>query len=149
MKSTEMIERVHQYIKGVSEQDIGAIKQLYDSDAVVEDPVGSEPHVGIDAICAFYEQGFPAKVHLELAGPVRCAGMSAAFPFVCTTNLGDTKMRIDVIDVFEFTKAVRRVPLNSAEKSRCLALVGKWGRLHHGALRRELGQALSYRLKRR
>ena len=43
MKSAEMIESVHQYIKGVSAQDIGAIRELYDESAVVEDPVGSDP----------------------------------------------------------------------------------------------------------
>ena len=104
MKSDEMIERVHQYIKGVSTQDINAIRELYDASGVMEDPVGSEPRRGIDAICAFYEQGFPAKVILELTGPVRCAGMSAAFPFTCTTNMGDTKMGIEVIDIFEFNE---------------------------------------------
>ena len=116
MKSEEMVERVHQYIAGVSAQDIGAIKELYDESAAVEDPVGSEPHVGIEAICAFYEQGFPAKVRLDLAGPVRCAGKSAAFPFVCTTNFGDTKMRIDVIDIFEFN-----------EKGKVQSMKAYWG----------------------
>jgi glycosyltransferase involved in cell wall biosynthesis len=47
---------------------------------------------------------------------------------------------------FEFAKAVRRVPLSSSEKSRCFALIGKWARVHHRSLRRELGQAISYKL---
>ena len=116
MKSDEMVEKVHQYIKGVSTQDISAIRELYAESAVVEDPVGSDPHVGIEAICAFYEQGFPAQVHLDLTGPVRCAGTSAAFPFVCTTNFGGTKMRIDVIDVFEFN-----------EKGKVQSMKAYWG----------------------
>jgi steroid delta-isomerase len=102
-----MIEKVKLYIKGVSTRDIEAIKGLYDENATVEDPVGSDPHVGIEAICAFYQGGFAAKTKLELTGPVRCAGNSAAFPFTATPELGSKKMRIDVIDIFEFNDAGR------------------------------------------
>jgi steroid delta-isomerase len=102
MKSDEMIERVQRYIKSVSTQDIEAIKGLYDEDAALEDPVGTDPHVGIEAICAFYQQGFAVQTKLELTGPVRCAGNSAAFPFTATFELGGKKTCIDVIDIFEF-----------------------------------------------
>jgi steroid delta-isomerase len=107
MKSDEMIERVQRYIKSVSTQDIEAIKGLYDENAAVEDPVGTDPHVGIEAICAFYQQGFAVQTKLELTGPVRCAGNSAAFPFTATFELGGKKTRIDVIDIFEFNDAGR------------------------------------------
>ena len=107
MKSDEMIEKVQRYIKSVSIQDIEAIKGLYDENAAVEDPVGTDPHVGIEAICAFYQRGFAAQTKLELTGPVRCAGNSAAFPFTATPELGGKKMRIDVIDIFEFNDAGR------------------------------------------
>ncbi len=107
MKSDEMIEKVQRYIKSVSTQDIEAIKGLYDENAVVEDPVGTDPHVGIEAICAFYQQGFAAQIKLELTGPVRCAGNSAAFPFAAIPEFGGKKMRIDVIDIFQFNNAGR------------------------------------------
>ena len=107
MKSDEMIEKVQRYIKSVSTQDIEAIKGLYDENAAVEDPVGTDPHVGIEAICAFYQQGFAAQTKLELTGPVRCAGNSAAFPFTATFELGGKKTHIDVIDIFEFNDAGR------------------------------------------
>jgi len=107
MKSEDMLKKVQQYIEGVSAQDMGAIRELYDEGAMVQDPVGSDPHVGIEAIAAFYKQGFNVNIQLELAGPVRCAGNSAAFPFVATTDFGGKKMRIDVIDVFEFNDSGR------------------------------------------
>ena len=107
MKSEEMIEKVKRYITSVSTQDIEAIKGLYDENATVEDPVGTNPHVGIGAICAFYQGGFAAQTKLELTGPVRCAGSSAAFPFTAIADLGGKKARIDVIDVFEFNDAGR------------------------------------------
>lgn len=48
--------------------------------------------------------------------------------------------------LIEFTKAVRRVPMDLTEKSRCYALVCKWARVHNRSLRRELGGAISHRM---
>jgi len=107
MKSDEMIEKVQRYITSVSTQDIEAIKGLFDENAAVADPVGTDPHVGIEAICAFYKGGFAFQTKLELTGPVRCAGNSAAFPFTCTFEIGGNKTRLDVIDIFEFNDAGR------------------------------------------
>ena len=105
MKPEEKIELVERYVAAVSDHDVAAVRALFADDAVLEDPVGSEPHVGIDAVCAFYEKGFGVKFRLELTGPVRCAGDSAAFPFVVTTEVAGSRFRIDVIDVFEFDAA--------------------------------------------
>ena len=105
MKAEEMVEKVKRYVASVSTQDIEAIKGLYDENATVEDPVGTDAHVGIEAICAFYQGGVAARTKLELTGPVRCAGNSAAFPFTATPEIGGKKVRIDVIDVFEFNGA--------------------------------------------
>ena len=107
MKPDEMIEKVQRYIKRVSTQDIEAIKVLFDENATVEDPVGTDPHVGIEAICAFYQGGFSVQTKLQLTGPVRCAGNSAAFPVPATFELGGKKTRMDVIDVFEFNDGGR------------------------------------------
>ncbi|TEU04726.1 MAG: steroid delta-isomerase [Dehalococcoidia bacterium] len=104
MEASEKLEYVKRYINGVSAHDIEAIKAIYDDNATVEDPVGTDPHVGIDAICKFYEQAFNAELKLELAGPVRYAGNAAVFPFVCTVILGDSKLKIDAIDIFEFNQ---------------------------------------------
>ena len=105
MKSDEMIEKVNAYIKAVSAHDVGAIKALYADSATVEDPVGTDAHEGIEAIDAFYQQSAGVEVELELTGPVRCAGSAAVFPFIATMNMGGKKMRIDIIDVFEFNDA--------------------------------------------
>ncbi len=101
----EMIETVHRYIEAVSAHDVGTIKKLYADSATVEDPVGTDAHVGMEAIVAFYQQSASVEVELELTGPVRCAGNAAVFPFFATTNIGGKKMRIDIIDVFEFNDA--------------------------------------------
>ena len=69
----------------------------YAEDAVVEDPVGTDPYRGIEAICGFYEGGLGAGAKLELTGNPRCAGNSVAFPFQVVMDA----MRIEIIDVFE------------------------------------------------
>jgi steroid delta-isomerase len=92
---------VNKYVEAFANSDIDIIKQLYTADAVVEDPVGTDPHKGMDAIVAFYTTGLTAGAKLELTGPVRCAGNTAAFPFVC--KVGD--ISINIIDVFEFNDA--------------------------------------------
>lgn len=101
MNAADKIIAVNKYVEAFANSDIDIIKQLYSHDAVVEDPVGTDPHKGMDAIVAFYTTGLNAGAKLELTGPVRCAGNTAAFPFVC--KVGD--MSINIIDVFEFNDA--------------------------------------------
>jgi steroid delta-isomerase len=98
MDTIDKIAAVNKYVDAFANSDIDIIKQLYAADAIVEDPVGSDVHRGLDAIVAFYTTGLSAGAKLELTGPVRCAGNTAAFPFVC--KVGD--MKINIIDVFEF-----------------------------------------------
>ena len=98
MEAEEKVTIVNRYIDGVSSQDMDTIREIFDEQATVEDPIGSDAHVGIDAVCKFYEGAFSARVKVESTGPVRCAGNAAAFPFVARTP----SMEIQVIDIFEF-----------------------------------------------
>ncbi len=82
---------------------IGAVDEivaLYADDASVEDPVGTEPKVGDDAIDAFYRDtlgsdGVPAAA----TGPVRVCGHEAAFPF--EVRYGE-EFVLPIIDVMSF-----------------------------------------------
>ncbi len=98
MEVNDKVAMVHKYVEAFAGSDMDLIREIYADDAVVEDPVGTEPNVGIDAICAFYERAFGMGVTLELTGTPRCAGNAVAFPFQVIA--GD--MRIEIIDVFEF-----------------------------------------------
>jgi steroid delta-isomerase len=100
MEAQEKVKIVNRYIEGVSSQDMDAIREIFDEHATVEDPVGTDAHVGIDAVCKFYEGAFNAGVKVESTGPVRCAGNAAAFPFVARVP----NMEIQVIDIFEFNE---------------------------------------------
>ena len=104
MTADEIIKKVQQLVEGVNNHDIAAIIDLYDHDAIVEDPVGTDPKCGHEAIKAFYQQGFQVKIQFELTGTIRCAGNSAAFPFLSTIDLGENKMSIEIIEVLEFNE---------------------------------------------
>ena len=88
---------VARYAEAFEKADISIIEDMYAADAVVEDPVGSEPKVGIEAIKAFYQSAFDMGVKLQLEGLPRCAGNSVAFNFHVIIG----KMKISPIDVFD------------------------------------------------
>jgi steroid Delta-isomerase len=98
MEASAKIAMVHKYVEAFDKRDMGIIREIYARDARVEDPVGTEPHLGIDAVCAFYERGFGGGVKLALTGDPRCSGNAVAFPFQVVMP----GVTIDIIDVFEF-----------------------------------------------
>jgi len=104
MTANEIINKVHQLVDGVNNHNIAAVIGLYDDDAILEDPVGTDPKSGHEAIKAFYQQGFKVKIWFELTGPIRCAGNSAAFPFLATIDLGENKTRMEIIEVLDFNE---------------------------------------------
>jgi steroid delta-isomerase len=112
LEATDKIAVVNRYVEAFDKQDIAIIRDIYAADAVVEDPVGSDAHVGMDAICAFYEGALAAGARLELTGNPRCAGNSVAFPF----QVKMPGMGIEVIDVFEFN-----------EDGKVVAMKAYWG----------------------
>ena len=100
MDATDKIKVVHQYVEAFDKADMDIIREIYAADAIVEDPVGTPVHRGIEAVCAFYEGALTSGAKLELTGPARCTGNAVAFPF-------QVKMPgavIDIIDVFEFNE---------------------------------------------
>lgn len=95
---------VGDYVRLMSAGDWQGIAALYADDATVEDPVGTDPVRGIEAITAFYRTNSAASPRLELAGPVRVAGREAAFPFSAHLTWEGRSTRIDVIDIFTFNE---------------------------------------------
>ncbi|MBN7798887.1 nuclear transport factor 2 family protein [Parahaliea mediterranea] len=101
MESQDKLAIVDRYVEAFANNDLGIIRELFADDATVEDPVGSDIHRGIEAICAFYEGALGAGPTLALSGVPRCAGNAVAFPF----QVRMPGMSLDVIDVFEFNDA--------------------------------------------
>jgi steroid delta-isomerase len=93
---------VKSYLKLVSAGSADAIAELYAEDATVEDPVGGgEVHIGRQAIRGFYANVVNVKSEGEIVA-FRAAGHEAAFFWALTVDLGEAKMRIEIISVMHF-----------------------------------------------
>ena len=101
----EMVRTVETYIEAFDRADPEAVVSLFAEEAKVEDPVGSPPHSGRDAIRAFYTASMQTGARLKLEGPVRTTADAAAFAFSVHLSLESGAMRIDVIDIFRFDAA--------------------------------------------
>lgn len=103
--SEQMIGAVHAYVDAFERADAEAAVVLFAGDASVEDPVGTPPKVGTEAIREFYtySMGTGAKLHLQ--GPIRVGEDYAAFAFQVRLKMGEADATVDVIDVFRFDKA--------------------------------------------
>ncbi|WP_336085554.1 nuclear transport factor 2 family protein [Nocardia sp. SSK8] len=97
---------VRDYVEAVGSGSAADIVALYREDATVEDPVGSEPHVGHAAIRKFYESFEQLERSSELFF-VRVAGNSAAFSFRVVTRFGDQDFTLEPIDVMTFDENAR------------------------------------------
>jgi steroid delta-isomerase len=101
MDANDKIAVVNKYVEAFDKADMNIIKEIYADNATVEDPVGSDVHSGIEAVCAFYEGAMAAGAKLALGDTPRCAGNAVAFPFQVLVP----GMTINAIDVFEFNDA--------------------------------------------
>lgn len=102
----QMTAAVHAYVAAFDKGDAEAAVALFANDATVEDPVGTPPKVGIDAIREFYTASMQTGAKLHLQGPVRVtANNHAAFAFQVRLRMNETDMTVDVIDIFRFDDA--------------------------------------------
>ena len=103
MATTEDIRNAcAQYIAAVAAGDFDTTASLYAEDATVEDPVGSDPHVGRDAIHAFYKSVAGDGMTAEMIGKVQVVGATASFHFKIIV---DGNSIVEPIDVMTFDDA--------------------------------------------
>ncbi|QXQ16075.1 nuclear transport factor 2 family protein [Skermania piniformis] len=110
MAGDELVRRYVELIGGGGSTD--EIVGLYAADAVLEDPVGSEPRRGHAAIREFYAVLEPLDREAELVTS-RIIGTRAAFLFRLTTRAGGRTMDISPIDVMEFDDAGKIVSMQA------------------------------------
>lgn len=92
---------VRRYLDLVSTGTAAEVAALYAEDAVLEDPVGSEPLRGREAIQGFYATLEPMKVTTELVS-IRTVGGEAAFLFHIETDTGAGTAVLDPIENMVF-----------------------------------------------
>jgi steroid Delta-isomerase len=100
----KMEAAIHEYVAAFDVGSPDRVAALYAQDATVEDPIGSVPHVGRDAIREFYAASMHTGAKLRLDGPVRIVGDFAAFAFHVLLDIDGQAMRVDVIDTFRFNE---------------------------------------------
>lgn len=108
-----MTAAVHAYVAALNAGDLDGIVALYADDASVEDPVGSTPLVGTEAIRAFYARSTAIALQVTLDGEVRVAGNECAFPFSVSFVHEGRRTTIRPIDTFRFDEAVRIVQMRA------------------------------------
>lgn len=102
---SDMEAVVHRYIQALNAADLDAVVGLYADDAVVEDPVGSPPHVGKAAIRDFYAGSVALKLEVALEGAIRATANAAAFAFRVSLQWQGRRTTISPIDVLRFNEA--------------------------------------------
>ncbi|MFL6022075.1 MAG: nuclear transport factor 2 family protein [Marmoricola sp.] len=94
----EITQLVETYVAAVGAQDLEATLAVFADDVHQEDPIGTTPNVGIDAVRGFFEKSFGMPFSTELTGPVLVTGDYAAFHFTIRVPLGEETMVVRVID---------------------------------------------------
>ncbi|MGW4773521.1 nuclear transport factor 2 family protein [Nocardia sp. NPDC004278] len=105
---------VEQYVKLVGSGPTEEIVNLYAPDAVVEDPMGTEPKRGHEAIREFYAVIANLDRETELRPEtIRITGNHAAFMFTLVTKFGEQRFTLSPIDVMEFDDEGRIVSMRA------------------------------------
>jgi steroid Delta-isomerase len=97
----DITKTVNRYLELVAAARADDVVALYAEDATVEDPVGSEVHIGHQAIRGFYDS-LPSNGAQADVVTLRALGNEAAFVWTLAIDLGENKMRIDIISVMTF-----------------------------------------------
>lgn len=93
------------YARLMTAGDLDGIVALYAPDAVVEDPVGTVPQRGHEAIRKWYASSFAGVgggIQMELEGAVRVAGSHGAAALRASTPHSKQPIAIETVDVMHF-----------------------------------------------
>ena len=102
MADAEQIRAVYdRYPELFCKGDLDGIVALYAEDATIEDPIGSEIHVGHAAIRAFYATS-AGSVTLKRTGPVCVAGNEAATLLAIVMGEGAGRKALDIVSTMKF-----------------------------------------------
>jgi steroid delta-isomerase len=110
---SELVAACDAYLAGVAAADPEAIMALYAADAVVQDPVGSEPRVGKAAVAAFYEGVRGIDVKTTRLGPVCVVGQHAVFQFHLSGAVRDQPVEMCSTDVMTFDDAGKIIAMTA------------------------------------
>lgn len=87
------------YIASLNQRDPDAVLAHFAEDAVQEEPVGTPPNVGREAIRAFFEGHRDAPITVTRFGPVNVVGNRAAFQAHVAIDTPDGPIAMTTTDV--------------------------------------------------
>ncbi|KRF10474.1 nuclear transport factor 2 family protein [Nocardioides sp. Soil796] len=87
------------YIAALNRRDPESVIAFFAEDAVQEEPVGSAPNVGREAILAFFEGHRDAPITVTRFGPVNVVGNRAVFQAHVAIDTPDGSVAITTTDV--------------------------------------------------
>ncbi len=111
----EMKATMRAYIECLNAGDLEGVLALFAPDATVEDPVGTGPHQGMDALRAFYGLALANNARLHLTGPqVGSSSDYAVMPLKVEVAIPDTPvMQINVIETMRFNEAGKVIEMRA------------------------------------
>src|SRR3954454_19594698 len=87
---------VHRYLELTAKGKVDGIVEMDAGYGTVEEPVGGEVHIGREAIRGFYSK-IPAGNNETEMFTLRTLGQEAAFYWALTIEVGDNRMKIEII----------------------------------------------------
>ena len=94
---------VDSYVDAYAKNDKAAFLALWAPEGILEDPVGTPVHVGVDALGAFWDGARELANRIVLKPEnVVVAGGEAAMVFEINAHIGDGGLTMQAVDVMKF-----------------------------------------------
>ena len=90
------------YVDNITAGDLDGVINLFAEDAIVEDPVGSDPHKGHAALREFYKVACESVGKMTLEGNVRVCSNFGACAMLASPKGAEDSLVIETLDVMEF-----------------------------------------------
>lgn len=110
-----IVALVDDLLAKMSAADVDGLAGLYAEDGTVEDPAGTPPHVGREAVREFYSKVAPLQPKATRLGPVTITGNHVAWQFKLELQLGDNPLTVIATEWLELgddlkIKHMRAIP---------------------------------------
>lgn len=101
------------YVDNITEGNLEGIIDLFAEDAVVEDPVGTEPKRGHAELREFYQAACDSVAKMVLEGNVRAVGTWGACAMLAYPKDAEDTLVIETLDVMQFNSEGKIISMNA------------------------------------
>ena len=101
------------YVDNITASDLEGIIALFADDAVVEDPIGSDPVKGHAALREFYQVACDGVAKMELEGNVRVREKWGACAMIAYPKGAEDSLAMETLDVMEFNEQGKIVSMKA------------------------------------